>query len=205
METSGTSPQTTAAGIFQTDFTGDGTPGDFFPAFGNPGSFDRKYTASDLPGLIQNYNSTQAMTLTPAGQALVNAGLFTLQEMQQIQAVKPLIATPPSFLVNNAWTRAADLSVKWPIHLNRLKESLVLTPSVSFYNVGNLANFGRLSNDATGGLLSYYPGQAIPTPSAGTVQGTTPGNRDAVRIGMGSGAFAYGSPRQTEFGLRLDF
>ncbi|HEU5336689.1 MAG TPA: hypothetical protein VFU27_12035, partial [Terriglobales bacterium] len=77
--------------------------------------------------------------------------------------------------------------------------------SVSFYNVGNFSNFTRLSNDATGGLVSYYPGQPVPTPSAGTVQGTTNANRDAVRVGMGSGAFAYGSPRQAEFGLRLDF
>ena len=205
MNTTGSTPQTTTAGIFQTDFTGDGTPGDLFPAFGNPGSFDRQYSASDLPGLIQNYNSSQAGTLTPAGQALVNAGLFTPAEMQQIQAVKPLIVAPPLYSINNAWTRAADLSVGWPIHLSRIRESMVLTPSVSFYNIGNFSNFTRLSNDATGGLVSYYPGQAVPTPSAGTVQGTTTANRDAVRVGMGSGAFAYGSPRQAEFGLRLDF
>ena len=203
MFTSGSSPQRTVAGIFQSDFTGDGTPGDFFPAFGNPGSFDRKYSASDMTGLIQNYNSTQALTPTPAGQDLINAGLFTLQELQQIQAVKPLVALPPPNLLDNSWFKSADLTLAWPIHI---RERFVIQPSVSFYNVGNFANFVRLSNDATnGGLLSYYPGQPLPTPSGGTVQGTTAFNRDAVRVGMGSGAFAYGSPRQTEFGLRLNF
>ncbi len=64
------------AQIFQTDVTGDGTVADLVPGT-RPGAYMHDYKANTLQSLITNYNSRYANTLTPAGQALVNAGLFT--------------------------------------------------------------------------------------------------------------------------------
>ena len=60
------------AQIFQTDVTGDGSTADLIPGT-RPGAYMHDYKAKTLQSLITNYNSRYANTLTPAGQALVNA------------------------------------------------------------------------------------------------------------------------------------
>jgi len=192
------SAQTTQGEIFRTDFTGDGKVGDLFPPFGNPGAFGRDISASGLANAISNYNSTQAGTLTPAGQALVDAQLFTSSQLVALGAVKPLITVPPSNEVGNGIYRDLDFVFSWPV---KLRESFIIEPSISLFNAFNFANFGTILD----GHLSNGVGTA-PTASAGFANGTPNDfNRDVARTGLGSGVFAAGAPRQIEFGLRLTF
>jgi len=193
------------SGIFHTDFTGDGTIGDIFPtgagqAQGKPGQFDRSVSASGINNAIANYNSTQAGTLTPAGQALVGAGLFSTAQLQQLGAVKPFVASAPVGQVDNGLFREVSMVASWPI---KVTERFSIEPSIGAYNAFNLANFGRLS-----GLLDNQVGAYAPNTVgiSGTASNTVPGqSRDAVRLGLGSGVFSSGAPRQMEFGLRLNF
>jgi len=92
---------TSAGEIFRTDLTGDGTVEDIFPtsrgeAEGKLGQFGRSVSATGFTNLINSWNSTVAGTLTPAGQALVGAGLFTTAQLQELGAVKPFVALPLS-------------------------------------------------------------------------------------------------------------
>ena len=71
------------AQIFQSDLTGDGTDGDVLPGT-NIGSFGRSVNPSNINKYIDAYNSKYAGQLTPAGQALVSAGLFTASSIATI-------------------------------------------------------------------------------------------------------------------------
>jgi hypothetical protein len=204
--TAGGSPvESTTGEIFRTDFTGDGTVSDIFPsssgqAAGKPGQFMRSVTPSSLSNVINNYNSTQAGTLTPAGQALVGAGLFTIAQLQQLGGVKPFVAPPPPGAVGNGIFREVSMVLSWPI---KLTERFSLEPSIAAYNVFNFADFGRLDGHLNNQVTPFAPGTTGP---AGNVNGTSAGlSRDSVRTGTGSGVFSAGAPRQLEFGLRLNF
>jgi hypothetical protein len=153
-----------------------------------------------LSGVINGWNATQAGTLTPAGQALVNAGLFSTSQLQQLGGVKPYVATPPKGEVGNGIFREVSMVLSWPI---KIRENLSIEPSISAFNVFNLANFGRLDGHLNNQVTPFASGV---TGTAGQVNGTTAGlPRESVRIGTGSGIFSQGAPRQVEFGLRLNF
>jgi len=77
----------------------------------------------------------------------------------------------------------------------RLGEKLTVQPSVGFYNLFNFANFD-LPAASLNGLL---------TGAAGQINGTTPTGHNVDRVGVGSGVYSLGAPRQIEFGLRLTF
>jgi hypothetical protein len=177
--------------IFRTDFTGDGTVQDPMPgtAFGN---FDRGINAGSLNNAINNYNNTVAGQPTPAGQVLINNGLFTLKQLQALGAVAPSVSLAPKGQVNLAWLRSLDLKLAWN-HVFR--EKISIEPSVGIYNLFNFANFDLPENTLTGLLLG----------AAGSVNGTTYREHNINRVGVGSGVFALGSPRQIEFGLMVSF
>jgi hypothetical protein len=190
--------------IFRTDLTGDGTVGDIFPTSGCgsglPGNFMRSTTPQGLTNVVSNWNSTCAGTLTPAGQALVSAGLFTTAQLQQLQATKPYVAQPPAGAVGNGVFREVSTVLAWPI---KITERFSLEPSVSAFNVFNLANFGRLDGHLGTQFAPFTPGQIG---GGGTVNGTASGAlRESSRIGIGSGIFNLASPRQLEYGVRLNF
>jgi Carboxypeptidase regulatory-like domain len=193
--------------IFRTDFTGDGTVQDPLPGttFGN---FDRGINASNINNVLTKYNNTTALNLTPAGQVLLHTGLFTAAQLgvgdslcyqnpgnlpvNSLCAIAPPVPLAPKGQVDLSWLRAFDLRLAWR-HV--FKEGLTVEPSVGIYNVFNFANFDLPGNTLTGLLLG----------SAGSVNGTTYADHNVNRVGVGSGVFALGSPRQIEFGLRITF
>ncbi len=134
-----------SAQIFKTDVDGDGSTGDLIPGT-NPGAYMHDVKGSGLNKLISNYNATQAGNITPAGQALVDAGLFTQPQLVSLGAVKQALAPAPSSPLKNPTTRTLDARFAYPIrYLGRFREGLLITPTVSVYNVVNMANYGPYS------------------------------------------------------------
>jgi len=201
---------TTGTGeIFRSDLTGDGTVEDLFPinggTVGQPGQFMRGVNASSMTQAISKWNTNQAGTPTPAGQALIDSGLFRLDQLQALGGVKQLLAAPPPGQAGNSIYKEVSTVLSWPI---RIKERFTLEPSISAFNVFNFANFGRL----TGFLNTPDPNTGFG--AGGSVTGTLSSHKgnnptiadlNSVRTGTGSGVFAVGASRQVEFGLRLTF
>ena len=177
--------------------TGDGTIGDILPGT-NIGSFVRSVSASGLNNVISNFNSTVAGHLTPAGQALVNAGLFTQSQLAALGATIPSVSLAPAGQVGLDSLLAFDLRFGWVLKAHKafhaFPESLTLEPTVGIFNLFNFANY----DSPIGALTGFLNGQA------GSVNGTTQADR-TNRIGLGSGVFALGAPRQFEFGVKVTF
>ena len=85
--------------------------------------------------------------MTPAGQALVNAGLLSRSQLLQLGADSPSIAAAPAGNVSLSWLRTVDLTLARPF---KFGDRFVLEPSVSAFNVFNFANF-----DGPGNRLSW--------------------------------------------------
>lgn len=192
--------QGTVGEIFRSDLTGDGTTGDFIDSaatgIGHPGTFMRSVTPHNLAAALTNFNNTVAGTLTPAGKTLVSAGLFTQAQLVELGAVVPSIQLPPANNAGNGYYKDVDTVFSWPF---KLREKLTILPSVSFFNMFNFVNYGALGQASVTDSL---------TGGDGSVNGTVAGSNassNTVRIGRGTGVFAVGAPRETEFGLRFDF
>jgi Carboxypeptidase regulatory-like domain len=190
----------TVGEIFRSDLTGDGTTGDFIDSattgVGHPGTFMRSVSPKNLAADLTNFNNTVANTLTPAGKTLVSSGMFTQAQLVTLGAVVPTIQLPPANNAGNGYYKNVDTVLSWPF---KLREKLTILPSVSFFNVFNFVNYGALGQASLTDSL---------TGGDGSVNGTVAGNNtssNTVRVGRGSGVFAVGAPRETEFGLRFDF
>jgi hypothetical protein len=180
--------------IFRSNLTGDGqTIGAFLntaDGVGHPGTFMRSITPKNLDAYLQYFNNTVAGTITPAGEALVSAGLMTPTQLTQLGAVVQPIQVPTGSNAGNGYYKDVDTVLSWPF---KIREGISILPSISFFNVFNFVNYGTL-----GGL----------TGGPGAINGTPAGVNDytnTIRIGRGSGVFAVGAPREAEFGLRIDF
>jgi hypothetical protein len=191
------------AQIFQTDVDGDGTTGDLVPGSG-PGYYEHQIKGGNLNTLINNYNATSAGQPTPAGQALIAAGLLTQQQLVALGGVQQPLAAAPSNPLNNAALRTFDFSANYPIRLSRFREGLSIVPGVAMYNVFNMSNFNSIPsipNNSTGILLN--------TADAGTPGYYNGPNDQSVlnqaRIVRNSGTFDQGGPRTTEFKLQVNF
>jgi hypothetical protein len=194
------SPQTTPGEIFRTDFTGDGTPGDVFPPIPKAGTFTPPSGSDGIYSAISKYDASKAGALTPAGIALVTAKVITASQLATLHGTQPFVVVPPLNQVSNPWFKSFDTAVTWPL---RVRESILIEPRVSLYNVFNFANFAPLS----GQLAYYFPGVSQPTSGgAGSANGTPSGaSRDVLRTGFGTGVYNAGAPRQLEFGVKITF
>ncbi len=183
-----------AGEIFRSDVTGDGTVADVLPGT-VPGDYMHRVKPGTLNQFISNYNATQGNTPTPAGQALIAAGLFTQSQLVAAGGVKPVLATNPySTAIGNSAFRNFDVNASYPIPLAKLREGVSLVPGVAMYNVANMANFNNLS-----GALQSTNGSNTLT------GGNTPVIQNGQRIQRGAGTFDQGAPRTTEFQLKLNF
>jgi hypothetical protein len=194
-------PSGNAGGIFVTDVTGDGTGDGSFASNGsigdvlpgtNIGSFGRGVKASNINAVITNYNQNFAGQPTPAGQTLLNNGLFSLGQLQALGAVQQLVPLAPPNQADMAWMRALDVSLGW---IYKIKERVDVEPGVSFFNIMNFSNFDGPNNPMSGAL----------TGTPGSVNGTAGEQPNGNRLGLGSGVFALGSPRVLEFSLKASF
>jgi hypothetical protein len=191
-----------AGGIFVSDLTGDGSGdgsgiyplGDILTGT-NVGAFGRRVSPGSINSFITNYNNTQAGQPTPSGQALISNGLLTLAQLRALGGVQQKLALAPGGQTGLDWLRTLDMKLSWP---RKIKESMVIEPSISFYNVMNFANFDTPVNSLSGILDG----------TVGSANGTTQLARNSqvnTRIGVGSGTFGFGSPRVIEFGLKFGF
>lgn len=196
-------------GLFQTDITGDGTgdgtvgsnggAGDLLPGT-NIGDFGRTFGVNGLNQRITAYNSTIVGQATPAGQVLINNGLFTLAQLQTLggviggQTTGGFTGLPfvPAGAIGQAWLKTFDLSLSWGY---RFRDRLELRPGVSIFNLFNFANFD--------GPAAPFSNILDGTP--GSPNGTTNPQPNDLRLGLGSGVNALGSPRVVEFSLKLSF
>lgn len=177
--------------IFRTDFTGDGTTQDPIP--GSSGKFDRGgIDASSINQVISKYNTTVAGQPTPAGQTLIGNNLMSATDLANLGGVAPAVLPAPADQVNYSWLKSFDASVSWS---HTFFDRLTIKPSVRVYNVPNFANFDLPANMMSGLL----------TGSPGAVNGTSYLGHLVNRVGAGTGTYTLGSPRQTEFGLKIIF
>jgi hypothetical protein len=184
--------------IFQTDLDGDGTIGDLLPGT-VPGAYMHQVKGKGLNQAISAFNSKYAGQLTPAGQALVSAGLFTQTQLTELNAVIPAVLSQPGNNPrNDPALRTMDVNASYPIKLKWLGEGVSITPTVSFYNVFNMANF----SNPGGGLLTSdtgtQPNQVNSVNQWSDVNAT-------LRTTRGSGTYDLGGPRSAEFSLKIEF
>jgi Carboxypeptidase regulatory-like domain len=192
--------------IFQTDVDGDGlqtTDADLLPGTG-PGSYMHDITPGGLKKAVANYNSTYANTLTPAGKALVNAGLFTPNQLLRLNAVQQPIYAQSTNSFSNPMFKSLDANFSYAFKLKFISEVASLEPMVSMYNLPNFANWGR----TTGTLINTSNAGSDGSGAYGYVNGTPSGDygyRNQTRVQRGSGTFDQGGLRSTEFSLRFNF
>jgi len=196
-------------GLFQTDVTGDGTgdgtfgsnggAGDLLPGT-NVGGFGRSFSVNGLNQKISAFNTNMVGQPTPAGQVLISNGLFTLAQLQALGGVMGGQSTggtaplplAPAGAIGQAWLKTFDLSLSWAY---KFKDRLELRPGVSIFNLFNFANFDGPA----------APFSTILDGTPGSPNGTTSPQPNDLRLGLGSGVNALGSPRVVEFSLKLSF
>ena len=192
-------PSGGAGGIFTSDPTGSGAQdgSSVYGGLGNLvpgtslGAYGRSISPGGLAGFISNYNSTLAGTPTPAGQALINSGLFTLAQLQGIGAVLPSLDMPTS-TQGLGWLKTFDLRFSYP---RPIGERFIIEPSISVFNIFNMSNFDAPGLTLNGNLNS----------GPGSVNGSTAADHQLTRVLPGSGVYDLGAPRVIEFGLKLTF
>ena len=185
-----------AGEIFRTDFTGSGVTQDPLPGT-HVGSFDRNLNAESLNGAISSFNNlVAANTLTPAANVLVQQKVMTQNDLIALGGVynggTPLPLAPFD-QVNYPWLKAFDATVAWSHSF--FDGRLTIKPGVGFFNLPNFANFD-LPASMMSGLL---------TGSTGSINGTNYAGQLVNRVGVGTGVYTLGSPRETEFSLKIVF
>jgi hypothetical protein len=182
-----------ASEIFFNDLNGDGFGGDPLPGT-NRGSYGRNLGcgARDLNRAIDAYNSAQAGQFTPAGQALVNAALFTESQLRALGAVSPTVAPAPGGQVCLDSFITTDVRIARPFRVRG--ERVTIEPAFEWFNLFNVANYD-LPNSTLSGVLNG---------TAGSANGTTAAQR-TNRAEFSGGSFALGTPRSWQVAVRVTF
>ncbi|HYK91637.1 MAG TPA: hypothetical protein VE398_22915 [Acidobacteriota bacterium] len=187
-----------ANGFFGTDLNGDGGRGtspqsDVLPGttFGQFGRAVKSY--QDLNNLITAFNQNYAGKLTPHGQALVSAGLFTEAQLRQLGAVIPTIPLCPTGNPNpfhNLLT--TDVRFDRPINLSKIHEGVSLRPFLDVFNLFNHNPRALMGSSLNGrfGALNYDYSKA--------------GNLSSHDLDANQGRID-GIGRHIQFGFRLIF
>jgi len=190
-----------AGGIFISDVTGDGSgdgssvygpAGDLVPGT-KLGAYGRKIKSNDLTGFINNFNGTVAGTATPAGQVLIQNGLFSLAQLQQLGGVIQPLDVPVAPVQSLGWLKTIDLSLAYP---RKIGENFTIEPAVAVFNAFNISNFDSSAKNSLNGFLNTGPG---------AVNDSTQADHNRFRTLPGTGVFNLGSPRVIEFGMKLKF
>ncbi len=190
-----------AGGIFISDVTGDGSgdgsgvygpTGDLVPGT-KLGAYGRSIKSGDLTSFIQNFNSTVAGQATPAGQVLMQNGLFSLAQLQQLGGVIQPLDVPTGPVQSLGWLKTIDLSLAYP---RKFGEHFTIEPSVAVFNAFNMSNFDGSAKNSLNGFLNT---------GAGSVNDSTQTDHNRFRTLPGTGVFNLGSPRVIEFGMKLKF
>jgi len=191
-------PTSGAGDIFTNDVTGDGTVGDVVPG-SNVGAFGRTYNGSNINKLITAYNTNYAGKLSPAGQALVSAGILTSAQMTALGGVLESLSPAATGQVSNDILRTWDVTLGRTIHVMGPRFSV--RPTIALFNILNAVNYnnrtGANGANVIGGQLNGSPGS--PNGTTGHAEESN------YRVSAGSGVYAEGSPRQLEYGLKINF
>jgi hypothetical protein len=194
-----------AADIFTSDANGSGAQGDFPGGLGyvvpgtNIGAFGRKYNGASINRLISQYNNTYSGKLTPAGQALVTANLFTETQMTELGGVMESLTPAPNNQASNDILRTWDVTLGRTIKVRT--ERFTVRPTIAFFNILNAVNYNnRTGNNGANIINGEMTGaEGSPNGTAGHIQ------EQNFRVSAGSGVYAEGSPRQMEYGLKINF
>ncbi len=188
---------TGANALFTTDLNGDGGTGstprtDLLPGL-RSGNWGRGVNSiQELNQLIIEYNQKVAGHPTPAGKALIDAGIFTEAQLVALKAVSPTIPLVPG---TNRNPFASDpfnftLRVTRPIKIEnaRIVHNLVIEPYLDVFNLFNYRGVGSYSGLGAGfGSLNFdYQ------------------NTGRVQEEQNARAFVYG-PRTIQLGFRVSF
>jgi len=185
-----------ANGYYATDLVGDGgaaTPNaDVLPGV-DAGQFGRQVKSLDQMNLmIQRFNTNNAGRITPHGQALVSAGLFTEAQLVDLGAVTQSIPMIPSGNPN-PWHNnfIVNLRVDRPIMLGKIREGMSFSPFFDAFNLFNHAPMGLY-----GGLGKTFGTLNFDYANGGAGQNASD---LAYRVGR------VASTRRVQFGFRFNF
>ena len=207
-----TFPQSSGgAEVLVTDVNGDGSTGDIIPG-SNVGSYMRSIKPSGLARFIQNYNTSiggASNSATPAGTMLVNGGIFSMQELQEMGGVQQPLAAPVLDVAGLGWLKTFDVKVSWE---RTYRDRITFEPSVGLFNIFNFANFD-LPGNTQNGVLNFGSGSLsaflTTRQPQNTVGGTSPNLSGSFgrtnRASLQSGVNAQGAPRAIEWGLKISF
>ena len=190
-----------SADIFLNDLNGDGSVlntglgADPIPGT-QRGAYGRSVHAGNLNQVLSAFNSNVAGTLTPAGQALVKAGLFAKDQLTALGGVVesvPLAFSP----INNPNFYTTDIRLSWRY---TIKDRLSIEPTAEAFNIFNRDNRIGQSSIGRGGNTGFDPALSGGPGSINGTVGIAP-----LRVGSGSGSFSSGAPRAFQFGIRVTF
>lgn len=199
--------QAGGAEVLVTDWNGDGSTGDLLPNT-TVGAYMRSSKPGNLSQLITQYNNTVASggPQTPAGNALINAGVFSLPDLQSMGGVMQPLAAPVLNVAGVGWFKTFDVRLGWE---HQLGERFTITPSVSLYNLFNFANFDQ-PGYVQSGILNFGAGSVMPGATLVQPQNTVGGNSSFAngrtnRISLRPNMNVNGAPRALQWGLKLSF